>query len=222
MDEFNRQLQNLVQRMTSAMPPAARKADAQALEDILASGIAQNALAVGDAMPAFALRDVAGLTVNSESLLEFGPLAITFYRGGWCPYCSLELRAFQEIAHAIDALRSTLVAISPERPDFMLMTRDVNHLAYEFLHDAHNAVARSFGLVFEVPPPLRAYYRDLGIDLPVRHGEPERWELPVPATYVVGQDGIITLAFVTPDYRQRLDPGRVLEELRRLDQRRND
>lgn len=212
---LSEQLRDLAARTLARTPAADAAALAAALDGVIASRVGEHALTEGDPIPAFALTDVAGMTVRSQALLDFGPLAIVFYRGGWCPFCNLELRAFRDMAPAIETVRATVIAISPELPDYMAATRDANALSFQLLHDTGNRVARDFGLVFELPEEVRDFYRRSGADLPVRHGD-GRWELPVPATYVVDQGGRITLAYVNPDYRERLEPEEVLRELTRL------
>jgi peroxiredoxin len=199
----------------TSVPPDQVAVVTRLLDGLAASGIAARACKKGDRAPTFALIDVAGLTVSSQALLDYGPLAVVFYRGGWCPYCNLELRAYQDMVQAIEDQRGTLVAISPETPDHMVTTRDANALTMQFLHDAGNRVARSFGLVYEIPEPLREPYLQLGADLALRHGD-GRWELPIPATYVIDRTGRITLAYVNVDFRERLEPEAVVAELARL------
>lgn len=218
---LSEQLRDLEAAALARTAPADAAALATALDAMIASGIGQSALAEGERIPDFQLTDVAGMTVRSQALLDFGPLAMVFYRGGWCPYCSLELRAFRDMAPAIEAQHATLIAISPELPDYMAATRDANDLSFQLLHDSENRVARAFGLVFELPHSLHDFYRRFGADLPIRHGD-GKWELPIPATYVVDRQGIISLAYANPDYRRRLEPGAVLRELARLRRRDGD
>lgn len=176
---------------------------------LAATGIAEKALRKGDRMPDFALPDATGQTLRSADLLARGPLVLAFYRGQWCPYCNLELKALQARLGDIAAKGATLVAVSPQKPDQSLSTQQKHALAFPVLSDANNALARAFGLVFAVSESLRPIYTNFGIDL-VAHNGVETWELPVPATYVVGKDGVIVEAFINADYRKRLEPETVL------------
>ncbi len=188
--------------------------------ELRASGVLDSALGAGDLAPDFALPGADGREVGLAGLLEEGPAVVTFYRGGWCPYCNIQLRAYQQILPEITALGGRLVAISPELPDETLSTREKDALTFDVLSDAGNAVARSFGLVFSLAEELRQAMRANGKALPTINGD-ESWELPVPATYVVGQDRRIALAFVDVDYRTRLAPEEILAALRGLGAAKN-
>lgn len=185
------------------------------IDELRADGIAGRALAIGDTMPGFALPNADGATVRSADLLGRGPLVVTFYRGGWCPYCNLELRAYQAQAARLAAAGATVVAISPEVPDEAAKTAASNALAFDVLSDAGNAVARSFGLVFRLSDELVEIYRRNGNDLEKRNGDGS-WELPVPGTFVVDAGGRVALADVDPDYTRRLDPEQVIAAVERL------
>jgi peroxiredoxin len=175
--------------------------------------IARTMLKVGDHAPAIVLGNAKGETVDVGELLKKGPVIVTFYRGGWCPYCNLELKAYQELLPKIAAAGASLVAISPEKPDETLSTAEKNALTFEVLSDVGQTVARAFGLVYEFTDELKSAYRGFGLDIPTLNGAPGEWALPVSATYVIGQDGVIIYAYTDVDYRDRADPREVLEAL---------
>jgi peroxiredoxin len=185
----------------------------QATRDLIASGIAERALKVGDMAPDFALPDVAGRTVSLRETLARGPVVLSFYRGGWCPYCNLELRAYQRLLPEITARGASFVAVSPQTPDRSLSTAEKNALAFPVLSDVGLHAASRFGIAFTLPPDLQALYAAFGNDLSVVNGD-GTWRLPIPATYVIAADGRIVLAGIDPDYRNRLDPEQVLAALR--------
>lgn len=197
----------------SRIPEDRRKILIQGIEDLKASGITDRSLKQGDAAPDFTLPDASGNDVNSAELRGGGALVITFYRGGWCPYCNFELKALQEKLPEIRDLGAQMVAISPETPDRAADTASKNEVSFPVLSDAGNRVARQFGLVFELPETIRPIYLKMGIDLPTQNGDGS-FELPVPATYVVGSDGMVKLAAVDADYRYRLDPEEVIAALK--------
>lgn len=178
-----------------------------------ATGIERSALQVGDHAPDVTLPDALGRPVRLAQQWRDGPLVVVFYRGGWCPYCNLELRAWQRQLDALRELGGRLAAISPQTPDDSLDTAQKNALAFDVLSDSSLAAAQGFGVAFEMPPDLVALYRGVGHDLPQRNGN-GRWALPVPATYVVGTDGRILYAHVEADYRQRAEPADVIAALR--------
>jgi peroxiredoxin len=109
-------------------------------------------------------------------------------------------------------LGATLVAVSPETPDHSLSTAENNSLSFEVLSDTGNRVARQFGIVFQLPVDLRPIYAGFGIDLPAANGD-DRFELPIPATYVIDTNRKIRMAFVDPDYTRRLDPEEIIATL---------
>lgn len=198
------------------VPADARAVMAQATSDLSKSGIVEQARGVGDQAPMFELANALGETVTLPGLLKQGPVVLVWYRGGWCPYCSLTLRAYQEHLDEIRDAGATLVAISPETPDKGVETRDANELGYQVLSDDGNRVANRYGVVFALDPALRDVYRGFGIDLPEANGDAS-WTLPLAATYVIGTDGEIKWAFVDADYTKRAEPSEVVAALREID-----
>ncbi len=184
------------------------------IEQLRHGGVQPTMLKVGDRAPSIVLADAKGETVDVGLLLSRGPVIVTFYRGGWCPYCNLELKAYQEILPEILAAGASLVAISPERPDETLSTSEKNALAFTVLSDVGQSVGRAFGLVYAFSDELRSVYQGFGLDIPERNGAPDDWALPVSATYVIASDGTILFADTGVDYRYRADPRDVLAFLR--------
>jgi peroxiredoxin len=198
------------------MPAQVRELFAACTRGLKQRGIEDRSRKAGERAPAFRLPNVDGRTVDSGDLLAEGPLVVSFYRGGWCPYCNMELRALQRELPNIRDLGARLVAISPELPEKGAETKTGAELDFEVLSDVGNKVARSFGLVFAVPEELRPVYARLGLDLPNHNGD-DSFELPVPATYVVDGDGTILHAFVDADYTARLEPEEIVAALRRAE-----
>jgi peroxiredoxin len=185
----------------------------RATAELIASGAAQRALKAGDLLPEFTLSDPDGNSVSSADLLANGPLVISFYRGVWCPYCNMELQALQEVLPQFEALGAKLVAISPQNPVNSRKSVRQNNLTFPILSDTHNDVAAAFGLRFEMQDYLIDLYKSLKNDLPTFNGDPS-WTLPMPARYVVSQDGLILYAEVNPDYTRRPEPEDMLPALR--------
>ncbi len=192
--------------------PAERQAVMERHINELRNGLAKTALKAGDRAPVIALTNAKGVLVDIKSLLNRGPVIVTFYRGGWCPYCNLELRAFQKILPEIKAAGASLVAISPEKPDDTLSTTEKNALDFEVLSDIGQKIGRAFGLVYTFSDELKWAYREFGLDIPGKNGADE-WALPISATYVIGQDGKIMYAYSDADYRDRAEPAEVLKIL---------
>ncbi len=181
-------------------------------EELEQSRLADGSLKVGDRAPDFELPNAKGGSVSLSEKLKDGPVVLNFYRGDWCPYCNLELRAFQAALPEFEAKGASLVAISPQTPDSSLTTVEKRDLAYDVLSDVGNKVSRDYGLVFALAEELRPIYQQFGIDIPAYNGD-GTFELPVPATYVVGQDGKIAYAFVNTDYTKRAEPSEVLQAI---------
>eukprot|EP01040_Poterioochromonas_malhamensis_P023633 gene23633-29034_t len=173
-----------------AAPPEIRDAMARADLELAASGVAEQALKAGDPAPDFELPGVDGRTIRLSALLRDGPVIVSFYRGGWCPYCNLELRALQSALPQVRALGAQLVAISPQTPDESLSTAEKNALAFPVLSDVGSETARSFGIAFDLADELRPIYARFGHALPDRNGD-ESWVLPIPATFVIDSTGIV-------------------------------
>ena len=184
----------------------------QALKD---SRIAERALAAGNDAVDFTLPNARGEQVSSEALRQQGPIVVSFYRGGWCPYCGLELKALQSVNAEIEALGARLVAISPQVPDESLSTAEKNRLEFEVLSDVDSKVADQYGLTFSLDEDLRPVYKNWGADVAVVNDDPD-CKLPLPATYVINQDGKIVHSFVEEDYTERLEPDEILDSLRNL------
>jgi peroxiredoxin len=181
---------------------------------VRSSGVLDHALKVNDSAPDFTLPDAFGHEISLKTLLKAGPVIISFYRGEWCPFCNLELRALQEALPGINKLGASLIAISAEKPDSGIIVAEKNKLTFPVLSDFHNAVARQFGIVFRVGDELldlsRTVFKN---DLALRNGE-DSYELPVPATFVIDAHGVVRFAHVEVDYMTgRAEPEEVVAAL---------
>ena len=212
---LTQELETLREQSKGRMPSGTSEVLERNIEDLTRSGIADRSLKVGDRTPDFMLPNTDGQIVRVRDLLDRGPVVLSFYRGGWCPFCSLELESFQRILPTINEFGATLVAVSPQTPDSSAGTVEECCLTYEVLSDIGNAVARQFGIVYHLQDEMQAIYKEFDLVLPDYNGD-DSFDLPVPATYVIDQQGIIRLAFVDPDYTRRMDPAEILSSLRRL------
>jgi peroxiredoxin len=169
----------------------------------------------GTPAPDFTLPDANGQPWTLSQAWSLGPVVLVFYRGGWCPFCNLQLRALQGMLPQFAARGTQLAALSPERPDHSPSSADRSALAFPVLSDARLQAANAYGLVMRLPPSLQRAYAESGIDLPTINGE-DGWRLPVPATFVIGRGGRVILAHADVNYRLRLDPKDILAVLDRL------
>jgi peroxiredoxin len=183
-----------------------------ALKNVDTCGVLKTAKKVGDIAPSFSLLSTTGRLVTLDSLLKKGRVVLVWYRGGWCPYCSLTLKAYQEVIDEFNELGVSVVAISPELPDRAVVTVQKKELDFTVLSDVGNVVAAAYGLVYKLTPELAKAYQN-NFNLHGYNGD-DTDRLPLTSTYIIGSDGVITYAFVDADYRNRAEPNEVLEILR--------
>lgn len=210
-DTLGFKLSEVTREMVEKTPSEKLEEMRSIMDRVLASGIDQQALRVGDKAPDFELPDAEGQPFSLQATLKDGPVVVSFYRGGWCPFCNLELQAFHQVLGEIREHGASLVAISPELPDYI----GEQEVDFPVLSDLGNEVARQFGLVFKLDPELKKLYDAFGIDLEKRNGT-DSAELPVPGTFVIQPDGEIVFAQAKGDHSKRAEPRDVLVVLERL------
>ena len=201
-------------------PPELGAVSFRTISALKTSGQVERALKAGDRAPSFTLPDQDGAMVSSADLLTKGPVVLSFYRGVWCPFCNIELKALQEVLGAIEAHGASLLAISQQAPVNSREAQRENALTFPILSDKGGEVGAAFGLRWSVPeemremPPVgdRSPRTLVGVDLPAFNGDPS-WTLPMPARIVIGQDGVIAYAEVNPDYTKRPEPSELFPVL---------
>jgi peroxiredoxin len=157
---------------------------------------------IGDSMPPFVLPDESGQKVSLEELLDRGPVAVIFHRGHWCPYCRININALVEAHKALPA-SAEIVAIMPDRQKFVADLKRQSQVPFPILIDANSGYAMSLNLTIWVGAEIQKMIEARGLDPPTFQGS-SPWMLPIPATFVVGQDGLIRARFIDPDYRNRM------------------
>ena len=212
---LQQQIEALLAQTAEHLPPELLRGIQNSIETLVQTDIAKQSVKVGEKAPHFTLPDVFGKQVTLSELLKQGPVVVTFYRGEWCPFCNLQLHAYQNILPQIQALGASLVAISPQTPDHSLSTMEKKELTFTVLSDVGNTVARQYKVVFALAEQFHTLYTSVGADLPTFDGD-QSWELPMPATFIIAQDGTIRLAFVHEDHTRRLEPAALLDGLRAL------
>ncbi len=206
------QLKEFAENSVKRHPGAAQDIMKNAISALKNTDILENAIKTGDQFPDFKLPNAKGAHIALSNLLKEGKVVLTFYRGGWCPYCNIALKALQNALPEIKAKGASLVAITPETPDNTLSTRDKNELDFEVLTSENNGLARSLGLVYQLPESLVSLYKKFGIDLIESQGN-EASELPIAATYIIEQNGKVSYHFLAEDYKLRADPLAVISAL---------
>ncbi|MEO1374567.1 MAG: peroxiredoxin-like family protein [Cyanobacteria bacterium J06635_10] len=201
--------------LSETLPAETLEAIDNVTKEVINLGIAHQSLKVGDTIPDFVLPNHNGELIEIQKLLQRGVVVISFYRGTWCPFCNLELKALEQALPAINMLGGTVVTISPQTFAKTPQSIGEKKLNFEMLIDKKNQVARQFNIVFQIPKKSRSYYREIGIYLPKYNGD-ESFELPIPATFIVDRDGKIYYAYVEPDHIQRLDPVEIITIIRQM------
>lgn len=183
--------------------------------EIMSMDLATPCLKVGSRAPDFSLPSATGKTVCLSDQLTCGPVVLTFYRGAWCPFCNLALQTYQRSLDKIKAKGATLIAVSPQTPDYSLSMKEKNALAFEVLSDKGSKVSAQYGLAFKTP---LAHQKILALfDMPLSkvNGD-DTGLIPVPATYVIGRDSVIAWAHIDPNYRHRGEVDDILAALDKL------
>ncbi len=202
----------ITERTRSLVQPERLEPSERFVAELFASGMQERILPVGAQAPSFALGDASGRPVRSEDLLALGPLVIDFFRGRWCSYCVNELEAWSALYAEVRSRGALLIGISPQTPRQNEFTREQHGVPFPVLADPGAAVAAEFGLVYEVPASLQRYYRSILVNIPFMNGEGS-YRLPLPATYVLAQNGTVLFAQAHADFRVRPEPAEVLAAL---------
>jgi peroxiredoxin len=206
------QIDVLLRASANSGDSPSRQLISDSIANLAASGIVEQSLQAGDLAPDFTLPNATGGTLTLSELLTHGPVVLTFYRGEWCPFCNLTLRAYESSLPDFALYGATLVAVSPQTPDYSLLTVKNKQLTYPVLSDVGNRIAREYRLVYRLQEPVKQLYRTRGLDLSKFNGD-ESWELPLTGTFVIGPDCRIALAFVDASFMKRLEPAAIVEAL---------
>ncbi|MGN7438497.1 MAG: peroxiredoxin-like family protein [Alcanivorax sp.] len=198
----------------SKAEPQKRKDYDEGVEFVRQAGVVGRAKSVGDTAPDFTLKSAAGDDVTLSNLLKTGPVVMIWYRGEWCPYCNIHLEDVQAHLGEFKEAGAHIVAISPETPDHGWTLQDKKSIEYYVLSDLGSAVAKEYGVAYTLPPKIAEYYQD-GFGLHEKNNDDSNI-LPIAASYVIGQDGKITYAFLDADYRKRAETSVLLSEVQKL------
>ena len=206
------QIQQFNIELAAQVPQEVLEAFGKSIEDLKTKNIEEKSIKIGETIPNFSLKNAKNEVVNSSDILKNGKMIIAFYRGSWCPYCNLELKALQEKISEFKEKNATLVAISPQSPDNSLTVIEKHHLTFEVLTDKDNVFAKQLGIVFELQDFVLPYYHALGIDLS-SFNENTNNSLPIPAVFVVNESSKIIYKFADANYMNRIDIDELLKTL---------
>lgn len=212
MNELAKQIEQFNNELATQVPQEVLEAFGKSIEDLQTKNIEEKSIKLGEIMPEFLLPNVKNEIINSNEILKNGKMIIAFYRGSWCPYCNLELKILQDHLPKIKDKNATLVAISPQSPDNSLTVVEKHNLTFEVLTDTDNLFAKQLGISFELQDFVLPYYQALGIDL-MHFNKNNDNSLPVPAVFVIDQNGKIIYKFVDANYMNRIDIDELLQTL---------
>ena len=194
------------------IPPYADAVDVL-MRRLMDSGAGASAPRIGDPMPPFVLSDENGCLVSLEQSIERGPIAVTFHRGHWCPWCRITINALVRVHSSIAEAKGQVIAIMPDRQPFAIEFKREASSPFPVLIDMDNGYALSLNLAVWIGPDLERLLTSYGRMLPDYQGN-DSWTLPIPATFVVGRDGIIRARFIDPDFRRRMTVEELLDALK--------
>jgi peroxiredoxin len=192
-------------------PEFAAAAD-RLIERLRQYGAGESAPKIGEPMPPFVLPDETGRMVSLEELLNRAPVAVTFHRGHWCPYCRININALVQAHRELSGGEGQIVAIMPDRQKFVADLKLQSNVPFPILTDMDNGYALSLNLTVWLGAEIRKMM-ERRLDLPAFQGN-DSWMLPIPATFVVGRDALIRGRFIDPDYRNRMTISDMLAALR--------
>ena len=169
----------------------------------------------GTSAPDFTLSNQHGEVCRLADALAEGPVILFFYRGAWCPFCNIQLKHYQEAKAQFARFGAQLIAVTPETPDHGLAIAEKHRLDFDILHDADDTVGESYGVTVRVPEMHEEVLQSFGVPLPDRNGT-DKWTLPVPGVFIIGQDGVVRRTFVDANYRARAEPPQILAALEEM------
>ena len=194
----------------------------EAREDIHASPELVQPLMPGMKAPAFEVRSVTGETVQFDPSNLQKPLVLTFFRGGWCPYCNLHLSEMRHAEEELLEMGFDVWFISIDKPEVLVESLDEPDLGYTLLSDSKLHATRAFGIAYTLDEDTRLRYLTYDIDIDAASGETHH-VLPVPSIFLIGSDGVISFQYSNTNYKVRLHPSVLLAaaraQMKELDKR---
>jgi peroxiredoxin len=216
VNSYKEQVQILKAEQKKTAPDEILSVFIEEQHDMIQSEIGKNALRPGSVAPLFILPNAAGKLISLKDALAKGNVVLTFYRGTWCPFCNLQLRMYQEILPEIKALGASLIAVSPMTPDNSLTFKEKHSLEFEVLSDHGNVTSSKYGIVYTVLKKAIDVTLKMGVNTPSVFNDTDKWELPLPATFILDKEGVIIARFLDKDYTKRMEPKEILNILEQI------
>jgi peroxiredoxin len=171
-------------------------------------------LFINSKAPDFKATDQYGAEIRLKDVLKDSLVVLVFYRGQWCPYCNRQLKKLEDSLHLIKEKGAVLIAISPEKPEFISKTIEKTKASYPVLYDKEMKIMKAYAVNFEVDEKTVSRYKNADIDLATANGQKDKVYLPVPAVYVISKEGTILYRFFDADYKKRPSVKEILENLK--------
>lgn len=207
-------LENRKSEFATKADETVKKIYKEGIDAVSKSHIVKDAKQIGNVAPNFTLTNASGKPVELNTYLKNGPVVLTWYRGGWCPYCNLTLRQLQLELPNFKKYGANLIALTPELPDNSLKTSEKHNLEFEVLSDVGNKIAKEYGVVFKLTDDVAKIYNEkFGLN---QYNGDNSNELPLAATYIINQEGKIVYAFLDADYRNRAEPSELTAILKKM------
>jgi len=210
LNSFNKKMQSTKSVLTTADKKAMKDAG-----DYLFKSLPNPGIYIGEVAPNFTLSNAFGKKITLADELKKGPVVLIFYRGAWCPYCNLQLHALQESLPILNQYNARLITVTPQKPDQSAKQLAKDGFQFEVLSDLDSKVMKDYKLYFELPDALLTIYKKFDIDIEVFNGE-GRNVLPVPASFVIDQKGIVRAMMASTNYQKRMEPQAIIDALKML------
>ncbi|MCC9074440.1 AhpC/TSA family protein [Flavobacterium sp. F-65] len=212
MNSLAKQIESLNNELSQQIPQEVSEVFEKSINDLKTQNIENKSIQIGDILTPFSLPNTKNQLIHSKDVLKKGKMILAFYRGSWCPYCNLELRALQNNIAKITDNNVSLLAVSPQSPDHSMALTEKHQLTFEVLTDENNKLAKQLGISFKLQEFAIPTYQAIGINLEDFNQDDEN-TLPVPAVFVVDTDGVVIYKFVDTDYRNRLNIDELIQSL---------
>ncbi|MDN3673484.1 peroxiredoxin-like family protein [Flavobacterium branchiarum] len=212
MNNLAKQIENLNNELSQQIPLEVLEVFEKSISDLKTQNIENKSIKIGDVISPFSLLNAQNQLVHSKDILKKGKTILAFYRGSWCPYCNLELRALQNNITKIASHNVSLLAVSPQSPDHSNALSEKHQLTFDVFTDENNQLAKQLGIDFKLQDFALPTYQAIGINLNEFNQDNEN-TLPVPAVFVIDSDGSVIYKFVDSDYRNRLDIEELIQSL---------
>src|SRR6185503_4642719 len=171
-------------------------------------------LFINSKAPDFKATDQYGKEVRLKDVLRDSLVVLVFYRGQWCPYCNKQLKKLEDSLQLIKNKGARLIAVTPEKPEFISKTIEKTKASYPLLYDKEMKIMKAYAVSFEVDQKTVARYKNADIDLATANGQKDKVFLPVPAVYIISKEGTILYRYFDADYKKRPSVQEILNNLK--------